>query len=215
MSLLSLFGLENKVEKIPLTFEEYFSRWIRIKSLIENNEQVMKNINNAFAVEYLKQKPNQELIKLGYGNSHIVYSISSEKFRDKDNETMLALRLLRGDNKIFYRLKTDDEDDNYNLFSELDSFCKAFVLGKNSAYFLGLVEWKDTDKFQKGVVGFLTEDVTERKTFESHTKKEGFDEYLEVKTIKSNNKFFIDKVCPDGYTMDVLKYKKNIIKINY
>ncbi|MGV8168952.1 MAG: hypothetical protein ACP5N3_02755 [Candidatus Nanoarchaeia archaeon] len=217
MGILQLFGIGTKKtpeEITQLTSQEYLSRFLRIKTIVESNEQIMTNIDNVFCNEYLGEPLSKDLMYLGSGNSHIIHSIYPEPIYDNGREIMLALRLSRNDAHP-YTLRSIEGDRDFQLFSELSSFCEAFIDGKNPSYFIGLVEWKDNEKFQNGVVGFLTEDLTKRKTLESRTRTERLSEYLEVTDKKGRtNTFFIDKIGVCSYTMDAVNYEQHLIKIN-
>jgi hypothetical protein len=225
MGILSFLGLENNkkpVEKfevvndlVNLTYDEYFSRFSRIKTLIEANPVIMGNINNVFCHEYLDERLNSDIMPLGSGNMHDVYSIYTCEIKDNDKDISLALRL--ANTRFPYRLKDEDGYANYGLFSELSSFCDAFIRGQNPPYFIGLVEWSDNDKYKEGIVGFITEDVTKRKTLKSYTTRpNALVECLVVTDFRGKmTKFFIDPVMSDGYKLTTLDYADNTIKVDY
>jgi hypothetical protein len=219
MSILSRLGfgkVKSAEEVVELTFDEYFSRFVRIKGLVEANPQIIVNINNVFSHEYLEEKLNSDLMFLGWGNMHSVYSIYEGSISDKGHDISLALRLANVQNRFIYSMLEKDGDAIYRLFSELNSFSEAFIKGKNPAYFMGLVGWYGPNHFRGGIAGFITEDLTKRKTLKSTRQNDnGFEEYLIVNNKNKTTMHFIDRVLPDGYHMDIEKYRDNLIKVNY
>jgi len=222
MNILSVFGLnilsgsDGGLDKF--THEEYYARYERIKYVVEAIPEIIPNINNVFCHEYLGQDLRSDVMLLGNGTLNNIYSVYSGSITDGENDISLALRVKRlkkGDSRV-YKMGCGSGLANFQLFSELNTFSDAFVKKMNPPYFTGLVEWNGPDRYSDGVVGFITEDVTKRKTLNSKIKSDIFTDFLKV-TCKDGvvTRYFINAVMPRGYDPKILKYGKNPIRVGY
>jgi len=222
MNKLSIFGLnilrrsDSALEKF--THEEYYARYERIKYVIEAIPEIISNINDVFCHEYLGQELRSGVMLLGEGTLNNIYSVYGGSITDGENDVSLALRVkrLKDDDSRVYKMGCESGFMNFQLFSELNSFSDAFVKKLNPPYFTGLVEWKGPGRYSEGVVGFITEDVTKRKTLKSSIKGDIFTDFLKVRDKDGDvTQYFINSVMPRGYGTKVLKYGENPIRIDY
>ncbi|MGV8171570.1 MAG: hypothetical protein ACP5OA_02645 [Candidatus Woesearchaeota archaeon] len=224
MTLSSFLGVNfpNRPDRrlAGFTYEEYYARYERIKEYVEAVPEIKSNINEVFCHEYLGQKLYTDIMLLGRGATNNIYSVYAGSIPDGDNDISLALRVkrLNKNDSRFYKLRCGSGfiDYDFQLFSELNSFSDAFAMKMNPPYFTGLVEWKGPDRYSDGVVGFITEDVTKRKTLNSRIQTDILADFLNVTGEDGTvTQYFINSVMPRGYDTKIIRYGENLIKVDY
>ena len=142
------------------TYEEYFQRYLRIKSEVINDDGILENIRNAFEHQYLGEEKREEILHLGQGDTHILFYVGEVVDPENQRPTHIAVRLWH------YHDEPYDLDLRSRLFiPQIHQFERAFVNGHNPPYFVGAVCWKSKE-FPEGVVAFLVEDVSEKRKYE-------------------------------------------------
>ncbi|MGV8140959.1 MAG: hypothetical protein ACP5NW_00805 [Candidatus Woesearchaeota archaeon] len=220
MNILSILGLDlftNSDSRIEeLAYEEYHSRYDKIKRYVEAIPEIKANINNVFCHEYLKQPINSNILLLGQGPKYSTYSIYARNVPDDDG-VYLALRVRRirkGDGRV-HKIKLEHGMVDVQLFSELDSFYSAFANKINLPYFMGLVQWTGSGQYTDGVAGFITEDVTKRKTLKSRVHEELFMDTLRVTGNDGRvHTYFMNAIMSSNYDPRILKYGNDPIIVD-
>ncbi|MCA9488082.1 MAG: hypothetical protein KC516_03930 [Nanoarchaeota archaeon] len=85
---------KSKSTKENHNFETYFSRFLRIKDVVESNPCIMKGLENIFRAEYLNEEFNKDILEIGSGGDHKIFSPGDFEISDNGNRLMLALKIL-------------------------------------------------------------------------------------------------------------------------
>lgn len=221
MNLLSSLGitlLSRSGKGIDRSaYDEYYARYERIKEYVDAIPEIKLNISDVFRHEYTNQVLQRNVMLLGRGATHSIYSIYPGSIPDGENKISLALRVRRitDSDKRVHKLRCDSGLINFQLFSELNSFSEAFARNMNPPYFTGLVQWKGPDQYSDGIIGFITEDVTKRKSLQNRKKVEAFEDYMHVQGLDGTVKhFFIGSIMPRGYDSRILRYEENPVIVD-
>lgn len=175
-----------KEQPMKRTIDDYYERTLRLRNEILNGNGIVDNIVNAFESTYLKKERSENVIFIGQGDTHTVLHIGEVIDPYNGRPVHLAVRL-KNDQYGPY----DDRLRSKMLIPQLDAFQSAFVDGENPPYFVGVVSWKGPkEKFDNRVLGFILEDVSERKKY--HLVPDGHVFFFREEERRKRTRFFLD-----------------------
>jgi len=150
-----------KPEGLPTerTVERYYQRTLRLRKEILNGTEIKENICAAFEYVYLGREKPSGLVYLGQGDTHILFNVGKVIDPQNSRPVDLAVRLWHYDNEPY------DMGNLFLLIPQLYAFEESFVNGRNPPYFIGAVSWKRPKKSGYRLIGFILEDVSERRKY--------------------------------------------------
>ncbi|NQV09211.1 hypothetical protein HQ529_05145 [Candidatus Woesearchaeota archaeon] len=133
--------------------KEYFNRWLQLKPVIQENNELIKNIETIVKSHIPEEVPNYYDLIIGRGDSHLVFWVGNIVNPLNRGELDIALRIYYGSSINL---------GSPSIAPEMGAFEDAFVQGKNPPYFIGCVSWKNPH-LGLNFYSFLTEDLSNRK----------------------------------------------------
>ncbi len=178
----------DKIFRITREIEEsYYERSVRLKPIIESNQEILENARKAFEKVYLNKENN--LTYLGSGDHHEVQNIGKIFDPINKREIYLATRLVYEDSYAF--------DSEGLLLKHLQEFENSFATNSNPPYFCSIITWKNS-KSLKLINGMVLEDVTKnRKLKIREINKFGY--FMR----EDGKRFFLDPILMDIGSRDI------------
>ena len=177
------------------TAEEYYSRIVRLKPIIEADKDLCDRLRNCFENVYGCEGLRSDILKVGSGTMHTFFSVGNVSGGSGIEKMDLGLRLPhKYPHEFFEGISSCDQD--------LGAFVWAFMHGENPPPdFVGAVTYVlEKRHIERRVVGILTQDLSEGRRFTLNSYP---DENWGIKRKdEENKKYFIDPVlgdpCEDG-----------------
>ncbi len=140
------------------TAAEYYGRILRLKPVILADRALISRIKGAFMHKYLEDALPEDVLMLGGGESHSVYSVGGMEDPLDGRKIHVAVRLSK---KTPYMLEM------HQIRRELGAFERAFVEGKNPPHFSGIVVWNNAglQSLESQSAAIITEDIRMGKIF--------------------------------------------------
>ncbi len=134
--------------------EEYFNRWNVVRHVIATRSDLLEVLRATFDHEYHLDSLPSQVLYIGGGSCHHVYSVGTIQIPQLSKPLDIALRVRQRDALPY---------EDWDLSLELHNFVEAFEMRKNPPYFIGAVK---SHTLSDGLPawGMLTQDLTARKT---------------------------------------------------
>ncbi|MBI2676019.1 MAG: hypothetical protein HYX24_06180 [Candidatus Aenigmarchaeota archaeon] len=135
---------------------EYYGRVLRLKPFILGDRAMISRIKGTFTHQYLGEALPEDIMVLGHGQMHSVYSVGAIDDSIDGRKIHVALRVVK---KRPYMLEGPD------AIRELGAFERAFNTHKNPPYFTGIVAWNNEGpgKLHRQSAILITEDISQGK----------------------------------------------------
>lgn len=164
-----------------LRAQEFFMRSRALKTSIQADEGILRNIHAAASHLYGKEPLPETVMEIGKGSEHVIYGVGRIALPEGPG-LYLAARLKKRPYGV----------DDHLLWYEMAHFTSAFAEGENTPYFISAISWEMHNEYRSFTAGgILTEDISRGKRQELKNRGRMHVERLGESGTK---RFFVDPV---------------------